>query len=128
MYNNIQQRNRDLVAAIKRELKKSSVSLGEAIERVVAGPAPRYYVAFDTAVENYYRMNAGKRVGGRRMAQWAEIKEKTDALVARGEYLLTAITAVLEQGPASSFFIGRRTAMSAWQEARRWERELKHTF
>ena len=131
MFENIRQRNTDLMQAIRTAKRRLSAGAGggmttmDVMRLAVTLPAPGYYVAFDTALRATGEVLRGKRATGSelRQRQWEEIAAKVRREMERGNLRLTeAVARVITTGGASRFFISPTRALSIYHE------EMRHRF
>jgi len=124
MYNNILRRNRDFMEAVSREIAAcgSKLELKTIMTRAINGGAPAFYLEFETALPQIRRIHRGEMPSGRRKQQWAELYSLVvNEMKSTGCDLFEATDRVLSTRPASSFFIGIKTALAIYHEYRRFK-------
>lgn len=90
--------------------------------RTVHSPAPAYYVEFDTArkvLYTYFSQGSLPATSPHRKAMWLELADRVDKYRQRGWNLTDALTRVLTEGKASSFFMAESTACRQLRSHRR---------
>ena len=127
MLNLIQKRNRDfidasrkVIASMKNNNETHFMTFAEIARRTAASPAPAYYVTHEYALRVLRVMRHG-RLGmrrDRRREMFQELDNKVSVMQMRtGMSLPDALWHILENCPASSFFINPTTAIRLMQRS-----------
>lgn len=126
MKHTLSQRDVDFMSALRHTVlawnDTKPPTLGNAIIKVLAGPAPRFYVEYETAyryVSLAIRDRLPHRVYGRRRQMWNDLAGKVLGVMSRGKgcSMACALVDVLENETAPSFYI------SYW-----WARKIYHRY
>lgn len=121
------QRRRDFLracaaTAASEPLHQRPASVEAIVHRTVNSPAPAYYVEFDTArkvLYTYFSQGSLPAHTPHRRAMWLELVGRVDKYRQRGWNLTDALTRVLSEGKASSFFMAESTACRELRSHRR---------
>lgn len=109
----LKRRNAHFMAAVKRTAaawEGTDVEVSRIIEAAATGPAPEFYVTFDTArryISLTMRNKLPKSMSDTRRRMWIDLTAKVTALMKRRSSLTIsdALSTVLASKPAPSFYI-----------------------
>ncbi|MDE6310178.1 MAG: hypothetical protein K2L93_06915 [Muribaculaceae bacterium] len=121
------QRRRDFLRACEATvanapLHQRPATVESIVSRTVNSTAPGYYVEFDTArkvLYTYFSRGTLPATTPHRRAMWQELAQRVDRYRERGWTLTDALTRVLSEGSASSFFMAESTACRELRSHRR---------
>lgn len=120
---------RACATAAAEPLHQRPTSVEAIVHRTVNAPAPAYYVEFDTArkvLYTYFSRGILPASSPHRKAMWLELADRVDKYRQRGWNLTDALTRVLSEGNASSFFMAESTACRELRSHRRSTLNKKH--